>query len=51
MNRQHLVADLIKERLEQKIKEIYDSDTFTPYINPISNYLVAADEERANETE
>lgn len=46
------MADYIKERLEQKIKEVYSNSeyTFRPQLNQVSKYLVEADEERAAET-
>ncbi|EGR33333.1 hypothetical protein IMG5_056050, partial [Ichthyophthirius multifiliis] len=52
VQRQYLMADYLKEKLEEKIKQI-DKDSeykFKPQINPISNYLINADEERARET-
>lgn len=46
------MADYIKERLDLKIKEYYSSSeyTFQPLLNPISKYLVEADQERAAES-
>ncbi|EAS02389.1 hypothetical protein TTHERM_00727490 (macronuclear) [Tetrahymena thermophila SB210] len=52
VQRQYLMADYLKEKLEAKIKEIYSNSeyTFKPQVNQVSKYLIEADEERATET-
>jgi len=50
--RQYLMSDIQKEKIERKVAKMIEEEkcTFNPSINKISNFLVEADAERANET-